>query len=82
MFLNEYTEVTSITKEIIQHYFKSLAVVDSKTGLGRIEIEAENHATLWASKSKKRRAHEKLLEKKMTFILKKIKTVFFPATIS
>lgn len=38
LFLNKYTEVTHITKDIIYHNFSSLAGVDSGMGLGQVEL--------------------------------------------
>lgn len=53
-----------------------MAVVDSGNGIGLRGNtgQAENHATLWASKSKNKWVCEKLLSKKITFTLK-IKTI-------
>lgn len=54
-----------------------MAGVDSEMGLSKVEIQAQNHATLWASKSKNKRVCEKLLEKKITFAFLKIKTMLY-----
>ena len=75
LFLNKYTEVTNITQDSLTQ-FLIFGCSWQQDGIGPCGNtgQAENHATLWASKSKNKWVCEKLLSKKIIFTLK-IKTI-------